>query len=95
MTFAALLRRRIGPPPPAAPPRPPVARWPPGRPDPVVFGTWAPEGMPEPGCGEVRHCAKHPGITWRGDGPCWACEPGAGEFSPVNDDLRERCEPYR
>lgn len=45
-------------------------------PDPVVFGppgAW--QNGPYDSCGEFRSCAGC-GVTWRGDGECWA--PGHG-----------------
>lgn len=59
---------------------------PPYGPDPVVFGP--PQGpRPEPGyAGPEQHCPRHPGVTWRGGGGCWACPAGMTEFSSKHDD---------
>jgi hypothetical protein len=58
---------------------------PPYGPDPIVFGPQRPAGE-QPYCaGPEQSCERHPGVTWRGGGGCWACAGGVSEFSSLTD----------
>ena len=65
--------RRYVPPPPA----PSIWRIrEPYGPDPIAIGDLSRERTLTAGYADgERHCRHHPGVTWRGDQPCFVCVP--------------------